>query len=104
VSVVSYPIASSTLAEKIALKALKWGVSAEVMQKVINCESGGNRLAVGDFGDSIGLVQINLPSWPDISYDQATDENFSLDFLARQLSLGNGHLWTCYRQLVSSTS
>lgn len=51
----------------------------------------------GDQELSYGLAMIHLPSWPDISVDQATDPDFSLDFLAQKLSQGKGSLWTCYR-------
>lgn len=69
------------------------------MTKIINCESSRNPNAVGDRGNSFGLVQIHLPSHPSITKEQALDEEYAIDFLAKNLSEGKGYLWTCYRML-----
>jgi soluble lytic murein transglycosylase-like protein len=79
--------------------SLKYGVSATVMRQVIKCESGFNPKAVGDGGNSFGLVQIHLPSHPYVSRAQALDPEFAVLFLADKLSKNQGYLWTCYRKL-----
>ena len=88
-----------TLTERIEHYAALYGVSAEEMTEVIDCESGGNPRALGDSGKSRGLVQINRDYHPDISDNQAFDIDFSLDFLAENLAKGNGKWWTCWRNL-----
>jgi hypothetical protein len=79
--------------------AEEYGVSASVMKAVIECESQWNITALGDNGESRGLVQIHRPSWPDITDAEAYTPEFAIDFLARKLSEGKGRLWTCYRNL-----
>lgn len=51
---------------------------------------------VGQREKSYGLVQIHLPDNHSISYAEATDPDFALNFLAQKLSEGKGHLWSCY--------
>lgn len=56
---------------------------------------------VGEREKSFGLVQIHLPAgnkWKGktITKEQATDPIFSIEFLAYQLSKGNGPMWSCY--------
>jgi hypothetical protein len=81
-----------------------YGVSWEVMDFIVKCESNYNPNAIGDNGHSFGLVQIHLMSWIDagVDYGLATDPEFALDFLARKLKSGDGHLWTCYRLMGES--
>lgn len=81
--------------------SLKYEVSASVMRNVIMCESSFNPNAVGDGGNSFGLVQIHLPSWPSVSREQALDPEFAVEFLAKNLAIHNGKIWTCYRMLYS---
>lgn len=73
-----------------------------VIKTVIKCESGYKINAVGDIGNSFGLVQIYLPAWKGkITKEQALDPEFAVDFLAEKLSKGQGNLWTCYRTFYS---
>lgn len=72
------------------------GVDAALMQRIVACESGGDPNAVGDGGQSYGLVQIHLPAHPQITKAEASDPLFSLEFLAQNLKAGAGHLWSCY--------
>ena len=76
-------------------------VSEAVMNAVVACESNYNPNALGDGGQSKGLVQIHIPAHPSISNIQAFDVEFSLNFLAENLSKGNGNMWTCYRNLYN---
>lgn len=95
------PKAPRTILELINDSAMKYGVKASVMHTVIKCESGYNPNAVGDFGKSYGLVQIHLPSHPEISKAQALDREFAIDFLAKKLSTHQGRMWTCFRIFFS---
>jgi soluble lytic murein transglycosylase-like protein len=85
--------------ERVDYYAELYGVSKEVMHHIVKCESSYNPNALGDYGHSRGLVQIHSPSHPHLSYEQAYDIEFSLDFLAKNLSEGKGRMWTCYRML-----
>lgn len=89
-----------TLQEKSDMYATKYNVKPSLMRSVVQCESTFNPDAVGDGGNSFGLVQINLPSHPTITKEQAHDPDFALDFLAKNLAAGKGKLWTCYRMLT----
>ena len=87
-----------TIPEKIDLYASKYQVSSEVMNVIVKCESNYKPEAIGDGGKSFGLSQIHLPSWGGkITQEEALDPDFALDFMAKRLSEGKGHLWTCYR-------
>lgn len=77
----------------------KYSVSRNTMQKVVNCESSYNYKAVGDGGKSFGLSQIHKPSHPTITYEESTNPDFALDFMASNISKGKGNMWTCYRNL-----
>lgn len=65
----------------------------------IACESNFVVDEVGDNGTSFGIVQIHLVAHPDVSKEEALDPIFALDWAARQWSIGNEKIWTCYRQL-----
>ena len=76
------------------------------MHYIIKNESSYNPLAKGDVGyyckrtqqiaPSFGLVQINSCWHPNVSYEQATDPEFAIDFLARNLADKKCYLWsTC---------
>jgi soluble lytic murein transglycosylase-like protein len=83
---------------RIGYYADLYKISEEVMNVVIRCESGYDPNALGDGGESRGLTQINKPAHPNISDEQAFDIEFSLNFLAENLSKGNGKMWTCYKK------
>lgn len=91
----------------IKQKATEYNVSYDVMMSVIACESGfdidiqsKHIRPDGTRERSFGLVQIYLPAHPNITYEQAVDPVFAADFLARNLALGKGAMWTCYRNLA----
>jgi len=91
----------------------KWGVSPTLVNAIIRCE---NRDLVpnlqsgltynfdypaigiikGEREYSFGLVQINLHYNPHVSYVQATDPAFSINFLAENLAAGRHSMWGCY--------
>lgn len=99
----SAPVVSPpTIDELIVQKASEYQVSEALMREIIHCESSGNPNAIGDNGQSFGLVQIHLPSWPDISEEQALNPDFATTFLAEKLSKGQGYLWTCHRMIMGT--
>ena len=87
------------------------------MNTIINCESQWNTeiqskhtyhagnvpdgFQVGDREQSFGLVQIHLPAHPTVSYEEAIDPEYAIEFLARNLANGKGHWWTCYNTHVA---
>lgn len=78
-----------------------YGVSEITLNNIVKCESGFNPNAINSSPQeySVGLVQINLRTHlkNGITKEMALDPEFSLDFLARKIKEGKGHLWTCYR-------
>lgn len=99
--------------EKVTDYATKYKVPVSEMWRVIDCENPSldpkmqskyiykkdrpsEGVKAGEQERSFGLVQIHLPAHPSISYEEATDVDFSLEFLAKNLSEGNGKIWTCY--------
>lgn len=92
-----------TLEGKIEFYSEMYRVSPQTVSRVVYCESRNNPLAhnLTKREDSWGLVQINRLAHPDISVEEATDPDFAINFLAKNLSLGNGNMWyTCYRQAI----
>lgn len=91
----------------------EYGVDYNLMNAIMNCEnySRDPGLQSGlyynftreDLGiyinqreESYGLVQINLHYNPNITHIQATDPDFSIEFLAKHLAIGRGSMWACY--------
>lgn len=56
----------------------------------------------GEREKSYGLAQIHLPSWPNISYRQATNPSFAAKFMATKFKEGQQQKWSCYRMLFNS--
>lgn len=90
--------------ELVVFYAKKYDVSQETMTRVINCENSGWDIALqsriiahtGFREESWGLVQIHLPSHPEVKKEQATNAGFSIEFLAKNLADGRGRLWSCF--------
>lgn len=87
---------SLSIKQIIQQDADKYGVKASLLTRIIDCESKGDPHAIGDNGTSYGLVQIHLPDHPGITKKQAFDPEFAVNYLAEQVSKGNGHMWSCY--------
>jgi len=88
-----------TISDLIENSSETYNVPADVITNVLKCESSLSPTAIGDNGNSIGIAQIDLIYHTDITREQAFDPEFSIDYLAREISLGNGPRWTCYRNL-----
>lgn len=96
------------IAQEVQKNAEKYNVSAEVMTKVISCESQGSttiqsrhRDPSGPNGreDSWGLAQFNLKHNPTITREQAQDPAWAIEEMARWFSQGLQSRWTCYREI-----
>jgi len=97
--------------DRIKTYSETYGVSEEVMNVVVACESQYNHTTQSfvpdptgpnSREDSWGLVQIHLPSHPNITKDQAVEIEFSLNFLADNLSKDNGRIGICWRMFYGS--
>ena len=80
--------------------AREHGVDENMFVAVAKCESGFNPLAHGDghLGGSYGIWQIHKPAHPDVSYEEATDIEFSTLWAVEKWKI-NPKIWTCYRLL-----
>jgi hypothetical protein len=96
----------SDTVELIRAKAVEYGVDVALMYDIVDCETGGDMGSTtiqsrhylnGIREKSFGVVQINLPSWVGkVTYEQAIDPVFSIDFLADKIKHGKEYLWSCY--------
>ncbi len=85
-----------TIPEIIATTALKYGIDPKLALYISYKESGWDPSAIGDHGNSIGLVQISKIYHPEVTRKQALDPVFSAEFLASELSKEKCHEWsTC---------
>jgi hypothetical protein len=90
-------------------------VSAYKMTAIIGCESAGSTTVqshhrytttnapagykAGDREQSYGLVQIHVPVH-NVTIEQATDAEFAIDFMAKNMAAGRTSWWTCAEQLA----
>lgn len=99
----------------IRTKAKEYGVSAERMEKTIECESqfipdvqSFHIRHDGTREESYGLVQFFIPagnktqSGETITEEMAKNPVIAVETMAWYFSLGKQNLWTCYRMLYGS--
>lgn len=102
------PVTHQSVQELVTYFSKQYKVSPVVMTRVMKCENpeGNPKLQSriinkkGVREKSYGLVQIHLPSHPEVSYAQATNAEFSVEFLAKGLK-NNPRQWSCYRKLYA---
>ena len=85
--------------ELVIYYANKYQVSRETIMKIITCESNFNPQAknITSKESSYGLAQINLKVH-NITIEQATNPEFAIRFLAKNLSENRSNMWFyCYR-------
>lgn len=109
------PITNKEYVQKlVTLYAQKYNVSASALMHTIQNENGnfdfsrqsncvyaqGNRwgFPAGAREKSYGLAMIHLPDHPNISYDQATDPEFAVAYMAKEFSKGHQGMWMGYRE------
>lgn len=87
-------------------QAEKHNVSFEEMWNTVLCENPqlipdlqSHWTLHGKREESYGISQIHLPSWPNVSYEQAIDPQFSAEFMAKRFSEGLASRWTCWRNI-----
>lgn len=82
----------------ITRKAFVYNVDAKILHKVIQCESNYDTNAenINKWEESHGMVQINIRAHKEITKEQATDPEFAVDYLAKNIKEGRGKMWTCY--------
>lgn len=100
--------------EIVKRKALQYGVSETQMLVTLKCENrdlvttlqSGHRyrfedlrrgIRIGEQERSFGLSQIHLPDHPSVSYEQATDPEYAIDFMAEHFSRGQQRQWSCWK-------
>jgi len=82
------------------IKEIEWVIGGKPGNTLCpNGESTWNPKAVGDGGQSLGLVQIHLPSHPTVTKEQALDYIFAINFIVDEFLSGNEKYWTCWRAL-----
>lgn len=93
------------ISQEIETQAKKYGVSATLMKKIVQCESMGSttiqsnhRLSYGR-EQSFGLAQIHLPDHKNVSKEQALDPKFALEFMAKNIAAGRVGMWSCSRMI-----
>lgn len=101
--------------EIVSVKSKEYGVSEGLMVDIIECESSwgttlqskhyygftDSRRGIyeGEREKSYGLVQISLPHHPTVTYEQAIDPEFAIDFLAKNIAQGRLGMWSCAKIL-----
>ena len=90
---------NTKIVEKIYFYSNKYSVPADVIMNVVSGESGFNVCAKNPNEESYGLAQIFLTAHPEITKEQACDPDFALEFMAKNISLGRGNMWTVYHNL-----
>lgn len=93
----------------ITSKAKEYGVSRSVMYNTMKCENRDFDTMLQSYvvkdgvrEDSWGLAQIHLPSHPNITKAQAQDPEFSINFIAKEMSEGRAWKWSCWRKLYGN--
>lgn len=107
------PLTNKQKVEQLAEKyALKYGVSKEALMRTLANENdtfqfdrqsglrykAGNKwgFAAGIREKSYGVAQIHLPDNPSVSYEQAINPDFSVEFMAKKFSEGRASMWMGY--------
>lgn len=94
--------------------AKKYGVSAHIMKRVMDCETGGDYtnpaiqsrvrysysdpsrgIYKGQQERSYGFSQIHVPDW-NITKEQASNPEFAVEFMARKFAKDKHEYWSCY--------
>ena len=104
-TIIEMPYTPELAEDLIKYYADKYAVDFDLMYDIVDCETAGTFKADIQSGHvkngvqepSFGLSQIHLPSHKTVSYEQAIDPNFALNFLAENISQGNVGIWSCYK-------
>ncbi len=103
----SLPIKIIDINDLITKDAEKYGVSRKKLYDTLDCESAhfqdvtiqsGYYKKDGTRERSYGISQINLDAHTDISYEQAIDPEWAIDYAARSFAEGKASQWSCYNK------
>lgn len=92
--------------QKVQTYADKYNVDPDDIYQTLDCESNHfespaiQSRVVGPLGRelSFGYAQIHLPDHPDVTYQQAIDPDFSIDFIAKNWTK-HKNWWVCTKKL-----
>ena len=82
--------------------AQKYKLNTQKFLHTLNCENQfkakgqSEHFYKGKREMSFGAAQINLPSHPTISREQAEDPDFAIHFMAEEWAKSNAGLWSCW--------
>jgi hypothetical protein len=94
-----YPFTPSLAHAFIQQVAEEYKVDANKLEKTLKCESTLRPNAIGDNGHSLGIAQINMPSHPDVTPQEAFNPYWAIEWTAKEFSNGYARHWTCARHL-----
>jgi hypothetical protein len=86
--------------QEIEKKAKEYGTSATTLKRIVECESGyvtdvqSHHILSYGREKSFGLAQIHLPSHPDVTYEEAVDPEFAINYLAKNYAQHTDK-WSC---------
>jgi len=73
------------IADQINQVALQYGISSTTLDDIVRSESMYDPNAIGDHGCSRGLVQLNLCAHSEITPEEASSTQFSLNWAAQDI-------------------
>lgn len=100
-----YASVTSTQVELIEKYSRIYSINSAYIYATIDCESGFQSVQsrmIDKYGireDSWGVSQIHLPAHPDISKAEAMDEDFAIEYMAREFGNGNAKQWMCFSKI-----
>lgn len=104
------PLREKSVKEQVEFFSEIYGADSKVVNRVIECESGGSHKAVGDGGRSKGIAQIQGPTWKDLEqkfnleYEEDlhyTSQFDQLKLTTYSIANGEGRRWTAYRAIMN---
>jgi len=95
---------TSSVREFIRNEAVKKEIDPDVVEKIVLCESGfvpqqSNYYHEGERENSWGIWQFNLPSWKEMTREQAMDIPYSTEKALELIKEGKINLWSCAKNL-----
>lgn len=108
-------VTPKTIPQLITYYAEKYKVSEDLITDLIDCEtshtfnpvmqsnirynfsSSKRGIVKGERERSYGLAQIHLPDHPEVSYEQAINAEFAIEFMAKNIADGQVGMWSCYK-------
>lgn len=101
----------TAITKTVSKYAKQYDVSEKQMMAVLECENNQfdpdlqsyhkDSKSPNGREQSYGVAQINLPWNQQISYQQATDPDFSIRFMARMFSQSKQYLWSCTKLVLA---